>query len=413
MRVFFDIWTTTLWKNSTGTVLSPLGMKKGDALPFYVTFLRNETPRQLAEPSHITFGLKLQIGDTGFIAVAEDFEWNAPTQSYRAILNLNTQEIIDAMDGVNQFECFSELSYTDLNNGPISSQTIPTTIYREVVTGDEGSPVLLPDADDWLTARAVRFDLVQTLDSLEKALARDNIGLGDSATLDVGQTAGTVAAGNDPRFGAITPTQLASTIHSATGKTTPADGDEFPITDSASSFSLKKLTWGDLVAAIAPPETDIAELILASSGVSSPNADFVYAIVDPGDSTLHKITHADLKAAVSPNTAFFDLGFFNDGETVSPDLSNGQNQKISIGSNDITVNLESPGSNGVLDGSRLTLYVYCSGGDFTLSMSGILYYGDFLPFPRTLEGGRWTRVEFEQISGQWNLIGIAGHYQLD
>jgi hypothetical protein len=39
-------------------------------------------------------------------------------------------------------------------------------------------------------------------------------------------------------------------IHSATSKTTPVDADEVPIVDSASSFSLKKLTWGNLKATL-------------------------------------------------------------------------------------------------------------------------------------------------------------------
>lgn len=37
-------------------------------------------------------------------------------------------------------------------------------------------------------------------DLLDSTIARANLGLGDSATLDVGTTAGTVAAGDDPRF---------------------------------------------------------------------------------------------------------------------------------------------------------------------------------------------------------------------
>jgi hypothetical protein len=38
--------------------------------------------------------------------------------------------------------------------------------------------------------------------------------------------------------------------HAATSKTTPVDADELPIVDSASSFSLKKLTWGNLKATL-------------------------------------------------------------------------------------------------------------------------------------------------------------------
>jgi hypothetical protein len=39
-------------------------------------------------------------------------------------------------------------------------------------------------------------------------------------------------------------------IHAATGKTTPADNDELTITDSADSYSRKKLTWANLKATI-------------------------------------------------------------------------------------------------------------------------------------------------------------------
>ena len=43
---------------------------------------------------------------------------------------------------------------------------------------------------------------------------------------------------------------VASTIHAATSKTTPVDADEIPITDSAASFGLKKLTFANLKATL-------------------------------------------------------------------------------------------------------------------------------------------------------------------
>lgn len=43
---------------------------------------------------------------------------------------------------------------------------------------------------------------------------------------------------------------VASSTHSATSKTTPVDADELPIVDSASSWSLKKLTWANLKATL-------------------------------------------------------------------------------------------------------------------------------------------------------------------
>lgn len=42
----------------------------------------------------------------------------------------------------------------------------------------------------------------------------------------------------------------AADLHAATAKTTPANSDEIPLLDSASSFSLKKLLWSDLVTAL-------------------------------------------------------------------------------------------------------------------------------------------------------------------
>lgn len=38
--------------------------------------------------------------------------------------------------------------------------------------------------------------------------------------------------------------------HAATSKATPVDADEFPISDSAATFGLKKLTWANLVASL-------------------------------------------------------------------------------------------------------------------------------------------------------------------
>jgi len=43
---------------------------------------------------------------------------------------------------------------------------------------------------------------------------------------------------------------VATAIHAATAKTTPADADEFPLADSAASYILKKLTWTNIKATL-------------------------------------------------------------------------------------------------------------------------------------------------------------------
>ena len=52
---------------------------------------------------------------------------------------------------------------------------------------------------------------------------------------------------------AVAPTalQIANLISAASAKTTPVDNDKIAITDSADSYTLKRLSWGNLKAALA------------------------------------------------------------------------------------------------------------------------------------------------------------------
>lgn len=154
-------------------------------------------------------------------------------------------------------------------------------------TGAEEVPVNVPGSPD--------TDGKVALSALA-SYVEETLGLGDAAGLDVGTTAGTVAAGDDSRFtDARTPTGHASThvngtddiqdatasqkglataaqitkldgienaadvtdaanvgssIHGATEKTTPVDADAFPLIDSAASNALKKLTWANIKVAL-------------------------------------------------------------------------------------------------------------------------------------------------------------------
>jgi hypothetical protein len=50
----------------------------------------------------------------------------------------------------------------------------------------------------------------------------------------------------DAEKATLTQADIASNVHGATSKTTPVDADELAISDSASSWTLKKLTWANL-----------------------------------------------------------------------------------------------------------------------------------------------------------------------
>lgn len=101
-----------------------------------------------------------------------------------------------------------------------------------------------------------------------------NAGSGGSGSLQVEVVHGSTLGGTDSnvQLGALADKQLlqydsaagywknvalssvgstASETHAAASKTTPVDADEIPLADSASSFSLKKLTWANLKATLA------------------------------------------------------------------------------------------------------------------------------------------------------------------
>lgn len=72
--------------------------------------------------------------------------------------------------------------------------------------------------------------------------------LGTAAAQDVGYFA--TAAQGTKADSALQSTDVAPTIHAATGKSTPVDADELGLVDSAASNVLKKLTWANLKATL-------------------------------------------------------------------------------------------------------------------------------------------------------------------
>lgn len=73
--------------------------------------------------------------------------------------------------------------------------------------------------------------------------------------------------GDDGDPGIVDATTLASTIHAATGKTTPVDADELVLSDSADTWALKKLTWANIKATL---KTYFDTLYAPISGGGSP-----------------------------------------------------------------------------------------------------------------------------------------------
>lgn len=99
---------------------------------------------------------------------------------------------------------------TDISTSFILSSDSPSTLadWKELLTPADGvtsfngrSGAVSPAPGDYTASDVGALAAASNLSDLPNtATARDNLGLGDSAPLDVGDTAGTVAAGDDSRF---------------------------------------------------------------------------------------------------------------------------------------------------------------------------------------------------------------------
>jgi hypothetical protein len=168
------------------------------------------------------------------------------------------------------------------------------------------------------------------MDDADNTAQRTTLGLGNASTLNVGTSAGTVAAGDDARFsdartptahaashvtggsdaiqsatasqnGLATATQITkldgietladvtdaanvgSSIHGATAKTTPVDADTVPLIDSAASNVLKKLSWANIKATL---KTYFDALYMLKSIYDPQNAGRISG-ADGADETLY------------------------------------------------------------------------------------------------------------------------------
>jgi len=377
---YFNTQTQKLSYNLLGSILEqPIPIKVGNELPIRVIFSKNLSPRALTAPVTITLGVKTAVSEEEFVAVCETWTYDAASKSYNGVLDLNTVELIAAIGTDDEINCVVDVRYSDANVGPVSSDTVNFVVERGVVTGDEGTPTHVPTPDEWLSQRAVRFDEAQTLTSGEALQARDNIQLGDSATRDVGTTAGTVAAGDDPRFSDVPAASLAATIHAATSKTTPVDADELPLSDSAASWGLKKLTWANIKATLAGLFASRANNLsdLASASTARTNLGLgtaaTYAASSSGTPNTVALRDAEGSAAFASGGAFAAVQGINSstGSGLYGDATSGKGVEAISGSGTAIYGYSFAGDLMQLEGNAGVVVTANQDGDVTAtSFSG-------------------------------------------
>lgn len=176
MDLYYDLATNrlTLQAGGSGT-LRAMEQKRGDALPLVLRTYRGTAEEALAGTVEIRFGLK-QTLDGELLALAD--EWTEEDDVYSAVLDLNSAELLAALDDVDSQALLAEITISqDGGTTWVSSQTVTFTVRNDVLKDDDGTPTALPSASDWLSARAVRYDTAQALSSGEQTVARGNIGI--------------------------------------------------------------------------------------------------------------------------------------------------------------------------------------------------------------------------------------------
>lgn len=196
MRLYFDRATQKL-VNRPGFAaqLTVASLKRGDLskleLRIYDDAANGEAVVELPADPEIKFGLKAGY-DGGLLALADT--WALDGGVYRATLNTNTVEMIAAVGSKSSIVCLGELSITTSDGGPTSSQTVSITVENDVIREGEGTPINMPEPDEYVALRALLYDRVQGLTEPQLAQVLANLGIlgyssGGNAADDFGKLA--------------------------------------------------------------------------------------------------------------------------------------------------------------------------------------------------------------------------------
>lgn len=365
----------------------------------------------LGEAGYETDTHKLRIGDgsTAFLSLpylagdssSVDIKITVADQTARYALTVSQVQNGDFVFQTDTGVLYEVTDQTNLGNA--NGYTALATVPWGSVTGKPST--FAPSAHASTHAAAGSDPL-----TLTKAQISDFPSLGGAASLNVGTTTGTVAAGDDSRLSdSRTPTAagLASTTHAATSKATPVDADEIPVVDSAASNGLKKLTWANLKAT-AKSYFDTIYTLANLGGVPSTRTingvdlsanrslNDIGAIPEaPSDSKQYARKNgawAEVVAGAAPPTSLAPLANVKFGLTVGEAITHAL-----------------PASPAAGDKAK---YYIKPTGDKTLDFATeILKPTDSgLTLPKTMTSGKTYVVLMEYNGTAWMLVSLVGGY---
>ena len=138
------------------TEITSARAKARDTLTLRVTMTNGLIAQDLPEGSLLKFVVKSGVANTATTyAMVET--WTKPedtTGLYVAKLSLNTSPLITAIANLDSIGAVAELTWSE-DDGETweSSNTLVFTIGNDVYKGTEGTPLELPNAEEWLQAR--------------------------------------------------------------------------------------------------------------------------------------------------------------------------------------------------------------------------------------------------------------------
>lgn len=187
MNIYQDTISGKLYRSVGGEEITSLDFKRGDIFPLVVRFFTDGSVVELASGATGKAILKPK-GKHGGAAVAGALSWTKSgtgvNTTYTFLMLLDTIEI-NALLNVGETD---ELSYTMLNfeieykltTGEVmSSITVPVALNNDENKDTDSTPQQMPSPEQWLSARAVRYDVSQTLSggiNGQKSQALSNLG---------------------------------------------------------------------------------------------------------------------------------------------------------------------------------------------------------------------------------------------
>lgn len=199
MIFYFDKKTQKLVETRGGKPFSRLVGLSGCKIPIGLGFVEGYGVVVLPQA-----GQQIRLAVTSLsgelLAVLDDWTLDPETNLYKGFLNLYTEAMEEALEGVSRVFTQLQLIWETTGQGPFVSQNVEFVIDKSSANFTGDAPMSLPNAEEWLDIRAIRVDKLVDYTDEQKANILAN--LGDSVVGPPGPgnslSIGTVTNGSSP-----------------------------------------------------------------------------------------------------------------------------------------------------------------------------------------------------------------------